>query len=47
MNELNFKNKLNQRKLTPNKKIVKHKVTQFQLAIISLFEIEILSSTHR
>jgi PIN domain nuclease of toxin-antitoxin system len=34
-------------KLTQNKKTVTHKDTQLQLAAISLFEIEILSSTHR
>jgi hypothetical protein len=47
MNELNFENKLNQRKLTLNKKTVKHKVTQFHLVITSLFEAKILSFTHR
>jgi hypothetical protein len=47
MNELNFENKLNQRKLTPNKKTLKHKVTEFQLAITSLFKAETLSFTHR
>jgi hypothetical protein len=49
MNELNFekKNKLNQRELTPKKKTVTRKVTQLQLAVIFLFEVEILSSNHR
>jgi hypothetical protein len=46
MNELNFENKLNQCKLTTNKKTVKHKVTQFQLVVTSLFEVKILSFTH-
>jgi hypothetical protein len=33
-------------KLIQNKKIVSYDVVQFQRVVISLFEIEILSSTH-
>jgi PIN domain nuclease of toxin-antitoxin system len=46
MNELNLKNKPKKLELNSNKKIVTRNVTQLQLAVISLFEIKILSSTH-
>jgi hypothetical protein len=46
MNELNLKNKLKKLGVKSNKKTVTRNVTQLQLTITSLFEIEILSFTH-
>jgi hypothetical protein len=48
MNELNFeKQTKNKLEVNSNWKIVPHNDTQLQLAVTSLFEIEILSFTHR
>jgi hypothetical protein len=44
MNKMNFENKL---KVNSNQKIVTYNVTQVQSDVTSLFDIEILSSTHR
>jgi PIN domain nuclease of toxin-antitoxin system len=47
MNELNLKNKPKRLEVNSNKKTITYNVTQIQLAVISLFEIKILRSTHR
>jgi hypothetical protein len=46
-NELNFENKSKKLEVNLNPKIVTHNATQLQLAITSLFEVQILSFTHR
>jgi hypothetical protein len=47
MIELNLKSKLKKLEVNSNQKSVTHNVTQIQLAVTSLSEIEILRSTHR
>jgi hypothetical protein len=47
MIELNLKSKLKKLEVNSNQKSVTRNVTQIQLAVTSLSEIEILRSTHR
>jgi hypothetical protein len=47
MNELNLVKQTKKLEVNSSKKTVIHNATQFQLAVISLFKIEILSFTNR